>query len=398
MLPLLAVLVAILNLLCFVLLGGLGLLIAFWNHGSYGNHGEPNPGFQKVRRVRTIRRCFLLLALSLIVWQLTLFLEAHSTLPLLQLYLGRANFTAIVFVVYFAHRFVQEIGRAAGKRHAREPGELTNKLGWFTLAETIVLAGVTLLTSLVDADERVIVGSHGIVHPISRFGSLFPLYLVHVFSYWSAAVVLAFFLRSRAHKARSRRQLMLIGVGILVTGGIAAVTNAYLPYAFDDFRFCQIGTLATLFFIAAVAYAVFIHNLFDLGVVLRETLVFGILLTFVLGAYSSTVFLVTQFLTEGAGKAAQFVVVFIAFSFDPLRRYLEKKTDRFLFGQDVEDAIEGNQADDVGTGSNSGGSGSSGSNRGAKKLDCMRQIRRKERGNANKRSKTTIRTTRMTDA
>ena len=60
---------------------------------------------------------------------------------------------------------------------------------------------------------------------------------------------------------------------------------------------------------------------------------YGILLTFVLGGYSATVFVVTQYLTDSAGKLTQFAVLFFAFSFDPLRRWLEKKTNDFLFGE-----------------------------------------------------------------
>ena len=66
--------------------------------------------------------------------------------------------------------------------------------------------------------------------------------------------------------------------------------------------------------------------------VLRAALVYGVLLAFVLGAYSSTIFVLTQYLTDGAGKLAQFSVLLIAFSFDPLRRFLEGKVDALLFG------------------------------------------------------------------
>lgn len=43
----------------------------------------------------------------------------------------------------------------------------------------------------------------------------------------------------------------------------------------------------------------------------------------------------TQHLTGEAGtdKLVQFVVLLIAFSFDPLRRFLEIKTDQLLFGE-----------------------------------------------------------------
>ena len=42
-------------------------------------------------------------------------------------------------------------------------------------------------------------------------------------------------------------------------------------------------------------------------------------------------FLLTQYLTDHAGKVTQFAVLLIAFSFDPLRRFLEKRVDRLLF-------------------------------------------------------------------
>ena len=58
---------------------------------------------------------------------------------------------------------------------------------------------------------------------------------------------------------------------------------------------------------------------------------YGILLTLVLGAYSSTVFLLTRYLTTGADKLTQFAVLLIAFSFDPLRRFLDKKVETLLF-------------------------------------------------------------------
>ena len=135
-----------------------------------------------------------------------------------------------------------------------------------------------------------------------------------------------------------RGQLALIGLGMLATGGVAVLTNVVLPYGSDDFHFCDIGTLSTLQFVLAIAYATFINRLFDLRVLVRETLVYGILLAFVLGAYSSAVFLVTQYLTSGSEELTQFAVLLIAFSFDPLRRILEQKTDRLLFG---EQGVEG---------------------------------------------------------
>lgn len=299
-------LVALLYYVCFCLLAGLTLFIAIRGRGRTSARSR-------------LRRTFCLLALFLLLWQLTLFLEVRLVVPAVQLWLGRANFAAVVFVTYFALRFVQEVPPKVAHPSA-------SLLRWLCV-ETVLLALIAVFTPFITRTERVEAG-----HAITIFGLLFPLYLLHVLVYLGAALVLAFRHRRRARKPALRGQLLLIGLGMLVTGGISLVTNVLLPYGLDNFRFCDVGTLSTIFFVLAIAYATFLHGLFDLRLLLRDTLVYGLLLTFVLGAYSSAVFLVTQYLTSGTNTLKQFAVFLIAFSFDPLRRLIELKADRLLFG------------------------------------------------------------------
>lgn len=300
--------VALLYYLGFLLLAGL-VLIILWR------------GRQRSGRRARLRRLFAGLALSLLTWQGTLFWEVRVPSPTWQLWLGRANFAAVVFVAYLALRFVQEV---AGRTGQSAPSPL-----WL-LWETCLLGALTLLTPLVSAAEHVEAG-----HAITTFGPLFPGYLLHVLGCLTAALVQAFRGGFYARNPLLRGQLALIGLGMLATSGIAVVTNVLLPYGFDDFRFCHVGTLSTLLFVLAVAHATFLYRLFDLRLLIRKTLVYGLLLTFVLGGYSSTVFLVTQYLTSDAEKWIQFSVLLIAFSVDPLRRFLERKTDQWLFEERV---------------------------------------------------------------
>jgi hypothetical protein len=310
--------VALLYYLCFLLLAALAACIAF-------------RGSRRTRARFRLRRTFFLLALSLLVWQITMFAEVRAALPALQLWLGRANFAAVVFAAYFALRFVQEVAVTGS---VRWPG-----VSSLLLAETCLLASLTLLTRLVDAAECVEAG-----HAITTFGWLFPGYLLHVIGYLGAVLVVAFRERRRTDDSTVRAQLTLIGLGMLATGGVAVITNAVLPYAFGEFRYCDLGTLSALAFVLAVAYATFVNRLFDLRIMFRGTLVYGVLLAFVLGAYSSAVFVISQHLTESTEKLTQFAVLLIAFTFDPLRRFLEEKTDRWLFGERDADGRRGNQS------------------------------------------------------
>lgn len=292
--------VALLYYLCFLLLAGMTAAVGHWG---------------RCRTRSKLRRSFVLLSASLLAWVATLFLEVRVAHPDVQLWLGRANFAAVAWASFFAWRFVQVI-----------PDRTAVRSRW-PLTVTLLLAVVTAATRLVSAAEQVVEG-----HAVTTFGPLAPLYLLHVHGFLTAALIVAVREWRRGEDPVLRRQLGLVGLGMLVTGAISATSNSLLPYLYGDFRFCDVGTLSTLAFVLAVGAATFFHGLFDLRVILRETLVYGLLLTFVLGAYSSAVFVISQHLTANAEKWTQFVVLLLAFSFDPLRRFLEKKTDQFLFG------------------------------------------------------------------
>jgi hypothetical protein len=299
--------VAILYYLCFLLLGALTFSIAFMGRRGSERHAR-------------LRNTFFLLALWLLSWQATVFLEVRVKIPVEQLWVGRFNFATVAVVVYLVLRFVQQIPVSG-------PVARSRRSVWL-LVETGLLFTITLFSPLVDAAERVVPGQRA----VTVFGPLFPIYLLHILVYLALAVEYAFRVRRETQDPMVRRQLDLVGLGLLATCPVAIITNAALPYLYNDFRFCDIGTISTIAFVLAIAYATFIHQLFDVRIIVRETMVYGLLLAFVLGAYSSTVFLVSQSITENSGKFTQFSVLLIAFSVDPLRRFLEKKVDRMLFG------------------------------------------------------------------
>ncbi|MDE2125255.1 MAG: hypothetical protein KGJ62_01550 [Armatimonadetes bacterium] len=290
----------------FAALGGLVYLILAHRRRRQNGHWR-------------VDRAFLALASALLCWQLTLFLEVRVRLPVAQLWVGRFNFAVVALAVYLAYRFVVRVQAAA---RSRAP-----TLGVVYAVETGAIVAITMLTPLVDAQE---IPANG--RAVTVYGPLYPVYLLHVLYYLVLSLRRAFRERRRAATESVAAQFSLIGGGILVTGSVGLVTNAILPYGFGNFDLCDVGSLSVLWFVLAVAYATLVKGLFDLTFLVRETLVYGALLAFVLGAYSSGVFVATQYLTGSSDKATQFLVLLIAFSFDPLRRFLEKKVDRLLFG------------------------------------------------------------------
>lgn len=262
-----------------------------------------------------LNAAFALLALTLLGWVGTLFLYTAQTEGAGLLWLGRANFAAAALMAPAAFGFVVVLARRPLPHAA---------LLW---GETLLLFLVSLFTGAVDRAELVQAGQH-----VSVYGTLFLLYLLHIVFFVVAALLVA--LRpARLLPALTRTQLRLVGTGILATAVVGLAANIALPYWYGDFRFIHVGTLSTIFFLAAVAYAAVSYRLFDLRLLVRATLLYALLIAFALELYQLAVEFLTRLLPLGdAGErhvAAAFVALTInAFTHEPLRRWLERLADR----------------------------------------------------------------------
>lgn len=266
-----------------------------------------------------IVRWFVAVCLALLVWVVTLFLFGHSDDPSYILLIGRANFAAVSLAVYFGFRFVRAV---AGLRS--QPID-----GWLLWISTGI-AILCVTTPLIDKAE--LIGASPSGRHETLYGSLFGLYVAHIVGLLTITLWTAFRASLPSDKARLRDQLLLLGWGILATGLISLVTNALLPYSFGDFRWIDVGPLSTLLFLLAVSYAVIRHRLFDIRVFVRRAVVLGTALSLVLASYSALVLLATDHLASSeSGGITRFGVLVLAFSFDPIRRFLEGRIDRLLF-------------------------------------------------------------------
>lgn len=279
-----------------------------------------------------LHRAFACTGLFLLAWVATLFLFTKAADPTKVLLLGRLNFAAVPPAVYSGYLFVRAVAglppQGRGKAFA----------GAGTAA---LLALVSGLTPAVDRAELPAgtQAAAGAARHVTVYGPLFPLYALYAFGYLAASVSLALRVRAwRRTPQAARDQLLLVGGGVLATGAVSLVTNALLPFSFGDFRFIDAGPLSTLLFLLAVAYATLRHHLFDLKLFVRKTVVYGLLLSFVLAAYSATLVLVSDRIAgQSRGAVTRFGVLVIAFSFDPVRRFLENRVDRLLFRRERRD-------------------------------------------------------------
>jgi hypothetical protein len=302
----------LLYLLCSVLLLGSAVLIFLRDPRS------------------VLHRRYALTALSLLGWVGTLDLYYRSTNPAAVLWLGRVNFAAAALAVTFGYLLVRAIADGTVRKPGGHPKPPELPLPMLLTLEGLLLALLSSLTPLIDSEELVGVGPDG--RHVTVYGPLFLLYALHILGYLVAAAIVAFQARRGEAKGPVRDKLTLVGAGVLATGTVGVVADIVLPYGFGDFRFTDLGPLSTALFLLAVGYAVLKHRLFDLRLLVRKTLVLGILGSLALAAYGAVVVLAAdRFAGSGSGTLTRFGVLMIALSFDPLRRALEKRVDRLLF-------------------------------------------------------------------
>lgn len=203
---------------------------------------------------------------------------------------------------------------------------------------TPILTIPFILISLLLASTGLVVESAERVNNIAeiKFGALGSIYGLVFLGYFVAALVI-FFLKLRKSKGVARAQLFYFLSGLSLTFIIGTITNLLLPLLFNSYALSPFGAFSTIFVIAFTAYAIIAHQLFDIRVIIKRTVVYSGLLGFTLGIYSLIVFVFTSlFGGESAFSTRTFLpnfiaAIFIAIGFEPIRRWLTSITDKYLF-------------------------------------------------------------------
>jgi sigma-B regulation protein RsbU (phosphoserine phosphatase) len=157
--------------------------------------------------------------------------------------------------------------------------------------------------------------------------------------YWVVYMIasLVFFIRTYAiseHVQRVKFRIAIIGVVL----GIAPITVLMLikqfhPTATVPLR--HLWALLLVFMSISFAYAVLKHDAFDLGIVVRKSLVYGMLLAFVILIYYAFVDVLGDEIVQLSGARptviTAMVVMFVALAAVPVRAGLQKAVDRVFY-------------------------------------------------------------------
>lgn len=183
-------------------------------------------------------------------------------------------------------------------------------------------------------------------------GPLFPVYALFLLILMFGGLVILFkkFISSRGIE---RSQIKYIWFGLTLSIVISLTFNLFLQNVLP-LEIYRLQSYALAFFIFFTAYAIVAHRLFDIRVIIKRTVVFAGLSLFVLGTYIVIIFSAATLLGGGGSAAlasAQLIpnlvaALGIALGFEPLRKWLTVRTDKWLFkGEYTPDEILRSLAD-----------------------------------------------------
>jgi hypothetical protein len=184
-----------------------------------------------------------------------------------------------------------------------------------------------MFTPWIDAQELIQHGIH-----VTHYGAAFPLYVIHVVCFVSAMLWVTFRPESRT-PVPIKRQLRIVGLGILATAATALVTNVLLPYSFGDFAWIHIGAVSVVLFLAGTAGAIALAGLFEIHVLIRAAFIYGSLIALAVEVYQLAVDSLTKLLPianpqERSLAATVFVLVLNSITVEPVRKWLTRYVER----------------------------------------------------------------------
>jgi signal transduction histidine kinase len=300
--------ISILYYLCFLLLGVLSVLIFIKNSKS------------------KINLYFALFTAFMLVWLVTLFIYYKGSSTFELTIIGRANFAAIAIAVVFGSQFSEKITRITLFR------KYQRFYHRFVLLETIALAAIIQFTPLIAAKEERVNGE-----VITLFGPLFLLFIAHLVFYIGSGIYTVYKAMKGANDS-IRNQLQVILFGFTTTALVSITTNIILPFGFNIFTLEEIGALSVMLLIGSIAYAITVHHLFDIRIVIKRTIIYATLLSFVFATYAVIVLLLTRAFGGASGQSVNqnfipnlMATLVIGFSLEPLRHWISERTDQWLF-------------------------------------------------------------------
>ena len=273
-----------------------------------------------------VNRVFALTAFSVASWTFTnAVFQATDSISMATLAANASYLSAIVVAAslfHFSQIFPQNSAR---------PKRRTHRAAW-SLWIVAALVGLTpfiphwVIQSVELDPARRIVTDNG-------------LYPIAAFVFTTIVGSIRFLLQSLSTTAgKERMQTRYVLTGMTVTALIGLVCNLVLPLL-GNYALVWLGPASSLVFVASTVYSIVKEHLFDIRLVIKRTLVYSFLLAGIAGGYSAVEYLLKAALQQTASSSVHPMVsniggaVAVSLFASPVRRWLEKRVDKLIFGR-----------------------------------------------------------------
>lgn len=196
--------------------------------------------------------------------------------------------------------------------------------------------GFALISAAISVSPLLFSGvviENGQISPKPEFGIAF--FGITYFGFLAAAIITSY-RKMRKATGMEKKQLEFLFYGIVTTFLLIGFTNFIMVNAFNNSSLVVLGPHLTLLLNASIAYAIIKHRFLDIRFVIAKTAAYTLLVLIVAIFYTGSIFFVSNWLFTGELKTYQALVytiltLFVAYTFQPLKRFLEKITDRIFY-------------------------------------------------------------------
>ena len=279
-----------------------------------------------------VNRIFFVQAITACIWQLGTFLILISKEASYVIFWARFTYLGAIFIPFTAFHLAAEF---LNRKEIKKFVYFGYLLGFF------IFLPLSRTSYFINGTYSYFWGNW------FKAGSLHPLFLVFFTIYMLSAFVCLFLnYKEKDNKIERIRFIYLIVAYSLVFPGI---TDFFPDYGINIY---PIGSISVFLFILTVSYAIARHRLMDIEVVIKKTVMFAGIFTFVFMIFAGVTFFTQEFLVALLGDNTRYVVFFfsvllITIGIRPLEKFLTHATDKFLFQkkydyqQTLKDASEG---------------------------------------------------------
>ncbi len=215
-------------------------------------------------------------------------------------------------------------------------------LGKLKTAKTILLLLIASVMAILPLIDGLIVYNLDLSSKdalIFQHGPLFDVYSVAINILFLFIPIILIRARFKA-KGQFKKQINYILLGALGTGGISMFFIFILPF-FGISLITSVDAQSTLILVGFSTYAIVKHRFLDIRMIVARSVAFTIMLAFIGIFYTFTMIWLEKIIfphSEGSLSPGQIIfrivlTLFVVFTFQPLKRWITKKTDKIFFKQ-----------------------------------------------------------------